>query len=206
MWNPSESPSEKWKCLTLCDCMGCSPPGSSVHGILQARILEWVAIPFSRDLPNPGIKPMSPALAGFFTVEPWGKPMWNPNIKAINITKLVQIIFNAWFGYFEYVGYLPHGIPLIVLNYCLDLITINFKWCTDCGALSSKKFPAWNFTNHFWHIWSVTATSPYSAQIFFFFFLHFRWVFTLLEVMKHSTLFSFYPQYENGYTKIHRFW
>ena len=34
--------------LTLCDPMGCSPPGSSVHGILQARILEWVAIPFSR--------------------------------------------------------------------------------------------------------------------------------------------------------------
>ena len=35
-------------CLTLCDSMDCSPPGSSVHGILQARILEWVAIPFSR--------------------------------------------------------------------------------------------------------------------------------------------------------------
>ena len=35
-------------CLTLFDPMDCSPPGSSVHGILQARILEWVAIPFSR--------------------------------------------------------------------------------------------------------------------------------------------------------------
>ena len=35
-------------CLTLCDPMYCSPPGSSVHGILQARILEWVAIPSSR--------------------------------------------------------------------------------------------------------------------------------------------------------------
>ena len=34
-------------CLTLCDPMDYSPPGSSVHGILQARILEWVAIPFS---------------------------------------------------------------------------------------------------------------------------------------------------------------
>jgi len=49
--------------------MDCSPPGSSVHGILQARILEWVATPFSRDLPNPGIEPGSPALAGrFFTI------------------------------------------------------------------------------------------------------------------------------------------
>ena len=35
-------------CPTLCDPMDCSPPGSSVHGIPQARILEWVAIPFSR--------------------------------------------------------------------------------------------------------------------------------------------------------------
>jgi len=35
-------------CPTLCDPMDCSPPGSSVHGILQARTLEWVAILFSR--------------------------------------------------------------------------------------------------------------------------------------------------------------
>ena len=49
-------------CLTLCDPVDCSPPGSSVRGILQARILEWGAIPFSRDLPKPGIEPGSPAL------------------------------------------------------------------------------------------------------------------------------------------------
>ena len=56
----------------------CSPPGSSVCGILQARILEWVAISFSRDLPNPQIKPTSLALAGrFFTTEPRGKPQFN---------------------------------------------------------------------------------------------------------------------------------
>ena len=49
------------------DPMDYGPPGSSVHRILQARILEWVAIPFSRDLPDPGIKlaPLvSPALGG----------------------------------------------------------------------------------------------------------------------------------------------
>ena len=51
-----------------------SLPGSSVHGMFQARKLEWVAI--SRgELPEPGIKPMSPAVAGrFFTAEPPGKP------------------------------------------------------------------------------------------------------------------------------------
>ena len=48
--------------LTLCDPTDCSPPGfSSVHGILQARILEWIAIPFSRELPDPGIELWSPA-------------------------------------------------------------------------------------------------------------------------------------------------
>ena len=35
-------------CLTLCNPMNCSLPGSSVHGILQARILEWIAMPSSR--------------------------------------------------------------------------------------------------------------------------------------------------------------
>ena len=58
-------------CPTLCNPTDRSPPGSSVHGILQARILEWVAIPSFRDLPDPGIEPMSlmsSALAGrFFT-------------------------------------------------------------------------------------------------------------------------------------------
>ena len=69
--------------------MDCSLPGSSVHGILQARILEWVAVPFSSkssqpknqtlspspaNLPNPRIKPRSPALqADSLPAEPQGK-------------------------------------------------------------------------------------------------------------------------------------
>ena len=40
-------------CPTLCDPMDCSPPGSSIHGILQARVLEWVAISFSRGSSQP---------------------------------------------------------------------------------------------------------------------------------------------------------
>ena len=43
-----------WSCPTLCDPMDCSPPGSSVHGLFQARILEWVAISFARSF-LPGI-------------------------------------------------------------------------------------------------------------------------------------------------------
>ena len=60
-------------CLTLCYPVEYSPPGFSVYGIFQARILEWVGISFSRDLPNPGIDLKSPALTGrFFTAKaPW---------------------------------------------------------------------------------------------------------------------------------------
>ena len=46
-------------CLTLCDPMNCSPPGSSVHGILQARILEWFVMPSARGSSQPRDKPMS---------------------------------------------------------------------------------------------------------------------------------------------------
>ena len=48
-------------CLTLCDPMDYSPSNSSVHGISQARILDWLPFSPPRDLPNPGIKPRSPA-------------------------------------------------------------------------------------------------------------------------------------------------
>jgi len=54
--------------------MDCSPPGSSLRGIPQARILEWVAIPFSGDLPDPGIEPRYPALqADSLSLEPPGE-------------------------------------------------------------------------------------------------------------------------------------
>ena len=50
-----------WSCLTHCDPMNCNPPVSSVHGIFQTRILEWVASSFSRGSLGPGIKPTCPA-------------------------------------------------------------------------------------------------------------------------------------------------
>ena len=49
-------------CPTLCNSMDCSPPGFSVHGIFQARILNWLPFPFPEDLPNPGMEARSPAL------------------------------------------------------------------------------------------------------------------------------------------------
>ena len=65
-------------CLTLCSPKNCSPPGSSVQGILQARILEWVAFPPPGDLPDPGIKPASPLApalqADSLLLSHWGSP------------------------------------------------------------------------------------------------------------------------------------
>ena len=66
-------------CVTLCDPMDCSPPGSSVHGILQARKLEWVVIHslLQGIFPTPGIKLGSSALqAGSLLSEPPWLPRW----------------------------------------------------------------------------------------------------------------------------------
>ena len=64
-------------CLTLCNPMVCSPPGSSVHGILQATTLEnvfaMVPCPSPGDLPDPGIKPRSPALQADLFLSPVNK-------------------------------------------------------------------------------------------------------------------------------------
>ena len=94
--------------LTLCNCMDWSPPGSSVHGIFQARILEWVAISSSGDVPNPGMEPASPALAGwFFITEPHGEANNSTQKKA-----LCQIyILKGWMvcikllWYLDFIGY-----------------------------------------------------------------------------------------------------
>ena len=63
-------------CPALCYPMGCSLPGSSVHGILQARILEGLPCPPPGHLPDPGIEPTSPALqVNSLPTEPPTKPI-----------------------------------------------------------------------------------------------------------------------------------
>ena len=63
-------------CMTLCDPMDCSPPGSSVHGIFQARILEWAAVPVSRESSQPRNQTQVSYIAGVFTVWATEKPIW----------------------------------------------------------------------------------------------------------------------------------
>ena len=72
--------------LTLCDPMDCSPPGSSIHGILQARILEWVAIPFSRGSSRPRDGTLVSCIAcRFLPSEPPGKPHVNVTSHFFNL-------------------------------------------------------------------------------------------------------------------------
>ena len=62
-------------CLTLCDRMDCSLPGSSVHGILRQEYWSGLPFPSPGDLPNPGIEPRSPGLqADSLSSESPGKP------------------------------------------------------------------------------------------------------------------------------------
>ena len=67
-------------CLPLCEPMNCSPPGSSAHGILLARILEWAAIPFSRSSWPRDWSQVSCLASGFFTIWVTSELNWKPNL------------------------------------------------------------------------------------------------------------------------------
>ena len=101
-------------CLTLCDPMDCSLPGSSVHGILQARILKWVAISFTRGLPDPGIKPRSPILqADFLPSDPPEKPLY----ECICVFYILSLPYNQIYLY-----HLDKSLPVtLVPTVCAPL-------------------------------------------------------------------------------------
>ena len=98
--------------------MDCSPPGSSVHGILQVRILEWVAMPFSRGSSRPRDQTRVSCIeGGFFTTEPPGKPkrVWCYVLKILqnptgpgHSTASQQV---TGFPFFENWGYLKTSDP-----------------------------------------------------------------------------------------------
>ena len=83
-------------CLTLCDPMDCTLPGSSVNGILQARTLEWVAMPSSRGSSKPGIKVRSRALAGRFFIT-WATKEAHRGLNPSSFSGQAQF---PWEGYY----------------------------------------------------------------------------------------------------------
>ena len=97
-------------CLTFCD-----PLDRTVHGILQARILEWVAFLFSRDRPNPGIQPRSPALqVDSLPAEPPGKPK-HPGVGSLFLLQQIFLTheLNQWPLHCRQILYQLNGQVLI---------------------------------------------------------------------------------------------
>ena len=118
--------SKSWKvkvqvaqlCPTFCD-----PMVFTVHGILQAGILEWVAFPFSRDFPNPGVQPRSPALqADSLPAEPQGEPK-NTGVGSLFLLQGIFLTQELNWGLLHRRQILYqlsyYGIPSIMLgNHC----------------------------------------------------------------------------------------
>ena len=135
-------------CQTLCDPMDCSPPGSSVHGILQARILEQVPWPPPVDLPDPGTEPMlltSSALAGrFFTTNTTWKA---PHSHLIPPQKSIQNGLDLNVRP-ESVKLLEENIRKIFIT--LDLETISRRWHQSPGNRNKQNKPEYIKLKHFW--------------------------------------------------------
>ena len=82
-----------WSCPTLCDPMDCSPPGSSIHEILQARTLEWVAVPPLGNLPAPGSNP--PILCPLHW-QVGSLPLVPPQFSSVHSLSCVQLFASPW--------------------------------------------------------------------------------------------------------------
>ena len=112
-------------CPALCDPVDCSLSGSSVHGISQARRLEWVAISPSRESSWPRDWTHVSCLAGlFFTIEPPGKPHWRTTALYFLLNSAITYILSPVFFIFFMVSFLSRlGRPRTSLDWLhVDLI------------------------------------------------------------------------------------
>ena len=140
--------------LTLCDPMDCSLLGSSVHGIFQARVLEWVLqwspFPSPGDRPKPGIEPGSPTLqADTLLSDPPGKPpniglvILNPWLLCRNFRILLSIKKKIWAFDWDYIAstYVWTELNFTILNlpvheWGLFLHLFSYKYILSVGFCS----------------------------------------------------------------------
>ena len=125
-------------CLNLCNLVDCSLPVSSVLGILQARILEWVAMPSSRGSFQPKdpirISCVSCIAGGFFTTEPHGKPvLW------VLLLFSHVVMSDFWWAHGLQNARLP--CPLPSLRACSNSCPLNW-WCYPTISSSVISFPS----------------------------------------------------------------
>ena len=117
-------------CPTLYNPMDCSPPGSSVHAILQARILEWVAIPFSRGSSWQDRTQASCTAGRFFTI--WAR-MGLTNVQLYHYTT-IQNIFNS-LKILCVPSIHPSPFPLPIIDLFIIFIVLSFPICHIVGIL-----------------------------------------------------------------------
>ena len=86
----------------------------------------------------------------------------------------------------------PVWYNMIAPNWYLNFIAIDFNWSIWLWISSSKKPPAWNFANYYWHVWSITASSSYNATFFFFFCVCISYIFSFLELKQYVENVAFY--------------
>ena len=101
-------------CLSLCDPTGCSLPGSSVYGILQARILAWIVIPFSRGSFQSRNRAQVSCVAGrFFTVWATGKIRKTIDLTIwTSVSKAISLLFNMLSRFI--IAFLPKNKHLLI--------------------------------------------------------------------------------------------
>ena len=122
--------------------MDCGPPGSSVHGIPQARVPEWVALPSSRGSSWNRDRTQAPCIAGrFFTAQPPGKPLSLPHPKSLPQTETLSpcfplFLFISLLPSFSSPGELPQ--PLINVTFITHHCIIQLCGSKGCQAFSLK--------------------------------------------------------------------
>ena len=122
-------------CPTLCNPMDCSPPGSSVHGISQAKILEWVAVFFSRGSSRTRAWTcVSYIVGGFFTTESSGTvEFWDSEAGGG-----FPPVFYMWcLSTFELIFYPPFQHPSD------GAFSYSWPWCQSRGFFLSSSFLTW---------------------------------------------------------------
>ena len=164
-WNGSGCPQ---LCLTLCDCMDCSPPGSSVHGISQARILERVVISSSRGLScsRDWTCVSCVSCTGRQIFHHWAS--WEAHVygKNYNLKRYMHTMFIAALFQFSCSvvsnSLWPHGLQHArlpcsspTLRACRNSWPLS-RWCHPTTSVKTRKQPKWPLTeewiNEMWYI------------------------------------------------------
>ena len=117
--------------------MDCSPPGSSVHGIFQARILEWIVFPSLGDLPDPRIKPSSPALQDSLSLSHQGPGNLYKQLKLIHNFILKSRANIAYMGYIHmYVNIYKLYKKKYMLKNLKEIFLIVYSGLLNCSITS----------------------------------------------------------------------